>query len=171
MLFFVFLIEFLFGLFRRLEVVQRSDGRGDFDCITYIIDNFLHRLIRHVLVNKRSDMSYTKRFLSRFEMNMGFLDSFLYPLVVTNVFIKAYKDSIGNGDFFKYEKAIKLIEEKVPNYRNRKLLISIVNDINEKGSIAKARLASTERNKFQKDLKLLRDIGINGALLDPDSIF
>jgi len=123
-------------------------------------------IIRFLLINRRSNMGYAKRFLRKFEMDLWRLESFLNPLVVTNVFAKSYLDSIGGGDFYKYEKAVEIIENKVSNFQNRRILLELLDNITEKGTIAKARAASLDKIKFAKDLKLLRDAGINGALLD-----
>jgi hypothetical protein len=113
-------------------------------------------------------MGYAKRFLTKFEFDLWRLDSFLNPLVVTDTFIKAYLDTIGSGNFYKYEDAVKIIENEVSSFQNRSILNELLYNINEKGSVAKAREASADKTRFKKDLKLLRDIGINGALLDSD---
>jgi len=123
-------------------------------------------MIRFLLINRRSDMGYAKRFLKKFEMDLWRLESFLNPLVVTNVFAKSYFDMVGCGDFYKYEKAAEIIETKVSNFQNRGTLLELLDKINEKGTVAKARAASSDKTKFAKDLKLLREAGINGALLD-----
>lgn len=126
-------------------------------------------IIRLLLVHKRSNMGYAKRFLTKFEMNLWRLESFLNPLVATNVFTKEYLDTIGSGDFYKYDDAVEIIENKVSNFQSRKILIELLNKISEKGTIAKAQSASSDKRKFKKDLILLRESGINGALLNPDT--
>jgi len=128
-------------------------------------------IIRMLLVHKRGDMGYARRIMKRFEMDIWRLESHLNPLVVTNVFIKSYLDAIGGGDFYKYDKAVEIIENKIPNFQNRKTLLELLNDINKKGSVLKALESSSDKRKFRNDLKLLRDTGINGALLDPYSRF
>lgn len=127
--------------------------------------------VRLFLMHKRSSMGYSKRFFTKFEMDSWRLGSYLNPLVVPNAITKAYLDAIGNGDFYTYETAEKVIENKVSNFQNRKTLIELLNHINVNGSIAKARVAHTDGKKFSRALRLLRDIGINGALLDHDSGF
>jgi len=111
-------------------------------------------ILRLVLIQKRNNMGSAKRLLKKFEMSWN-LESFFNPLIVTNTIIKAYLDMIGNGDFFKYQSALEYIEDKVSNFQKRRFLTDLVKN----GSNTK------------KDLKLLRDIGINGVLLDPDSKF
>jgi len=144
----------------RLGKIENKESPNDYANETY------HDIIRLLLINRRSNMGYAKRFLRKFEMDLWRLESFLNPLVVTNVFAKSYLDAIGGGDFYKYEKAVEIIENKVSNFQNRRILLELLDNITEKGTIAKARAASLDKIKFAKDLKLLRDVGINGALLD-----
>ena len=61
---------------------------------------------------------------------------------------------------------MEIIENKVSNFQNRQILLELLEAIHEKGTVAKARAAYADKVKFAKDLKLLRDAGINGALLD-----
>lgn len=160
---------------RKLKIYPKSelltsnniDYRGPTDNLNCKSSN----IIRLSLIHKRSDFGYAKRFLTKYEMDLGHLDSFLHPLVVINTFIKAYLDTIGNGDFYKYDVAMQIIENDMPNLHTRKMLIDLLKKINEKGTVAKARLSAIDKTKFQKDLKQLRDIGINGALIAPDSKF
>jgi len=144
----------------RLNKIEYKEPPNDY------ADETHHDIIRFLLINRRSNMGYAKRFLRKFEMDLWRLESFLNPLVVTNVFAKSYLDSIGSGDFYKYEKAVEIIENKVSNFQNRWLLLALLEAINEKGTVAKVRAGYADKVKFAKDLKLLRDAGINGALLD-----
>ncbi|MCL2816352.1 MAG: hypothetical protein FWD23_17295, partial [Oscillospiraceae bacterium] len=144
----------------RLGKIENKEPPNDY------ADEEYRDIIRLLLVNRRSNMGYAKRFLKKFEMDLWRLESFLNPLVVTNVFAKSYLDAIGGGDFYKYEKAVEIIENKVSNFQNRQILLELLEAIHEKGTVAKARAAYADKVKFAKDLKLLRDAGINGALLD-----
>jgi hypothetical protein len=128
-------------------------------------------VFRFVLNHSRRHMDYAKRFLNKFEFDLWRLDSFLSQLVVPNVVIKAYLDKIGNGDFYTYNKAVQLIENAVSSFENRKKLINLLNIIDKEGSIPKAREVYGDKHKFKKDLKMLREIGINGAILEADSVF
>lgn len=128
-------------------------------------------IARLLLVHKRGDMGYVRRIMEKFEMNMWRLDSYLNPLVVTNGFTKAYLDTIGNGDFYKSERALEIIGNKVPNRQNRQVLIELIAAINEKGTILKARELFADKRQFKNGLKLLREAGINGELVDPNSEF
>jgi hypothetical protein len=116
-------------------------------------------------------MGNAKRIMRKFEIDTWRLESYLNPLVVTNVFMKTYLDTIGSGDFYTYEKALEIIENKVPNRQNRQMLIELINNINEKGTVAKAREISADKRKYKRDLKLLNDTGINGAFINPNSEF
>ena len=123
------------------------------------------------MVHKRGDMGNASRIMRKFEIDTWRLESYLNPLVVTNVFIKEYLETIGGGDFYTYEKALEIIENKIPNRQNRQTLIELIANISEKGTVSKAREISADKRKFKKDLKLLNDTGINGALLNPNSGF
>ena len=116
-------------------------------------------------------MGYAKRFLTKFEMDLGCLESFLFPLVVESAFIKAYQDTVGGGDFYMYDKAAEIVEDRIPNRENRRSLLDLLALIGKHGSVAKARMFSSDVKKFRKDLILLRSIGINGALIETDSVF
>jgi len=126
-------------------------------------------IIRLTLLHKRSFMSHAKRFLTKFEMNLWRLEPFLNPLVVSNAMMKGYLDTIGNGDFFTYEKAVEKVENDVPNLNKRQGLLELLGKIKEKGSVSAVRTNSDDKKKFIKELKLLRDIGINGAFLDENT--
>jgi len=128
-------------------------------------------IIRLVLVHKRGDMGHARRIMKKFEIDTWRLESYLNPLVVTNVFMKTYLDIIGGGDFYTSEKALEIIENKVPNRQNRQILLELITNINEKSTATKAREMSADIKKFKRDLKLLNDTGINGALLNPNSEF
>ena len=154
-----------------LEIYPKADlirlGKIEYKGFSndYVNEEY-HDIIRLLLINKRSNMGYAKRFLKKFEMDLWRLESFLNSLVVTNVFAKSYLDAIGDGDFYKYEKAVEIIENKVSNFQNRKILLELLENINEKGTVDKVRTDFADKKKFAKDLKLLQDAGINGALLD-----
>ncbi|MCL2773558.1 MAG: hypothetical protein FWD71_09440 [Oscillospiraceae bacterium] len=157
----------------KLEIYPKSDliklGYLDYKGITEHLVEKNKDTVRLVMNHSRRHMGYAKRFLTKFEMDVWRLESFLNPLVVTNTFRKAYLDTIGNGDFYKYETALEIIENEVSNFQNRKILIDLLNNISERGSVAKARECAADKTKFRKELKLLRDAGINGALLEPDA--
>jgi len=109
-------------------------------------------VIRFYFQYKRSMMGYVKRLLNKFEIDLWSPESFLHPLVVTAAFTTEYLKTIGSGDFYKYETALELIENMVPNYQNRRMLIELLNN----GSDDK------------KAIKLLRECGINRALIESD---
>ena len=112
-------------------------------------------IIRFYFQHKRSMMGYVKRLLNKFEIDLWSPKSFLHPLVVTGAFTTEYLNTIGNGDFYKYETAVELIENTVSNFQKRRTLIEVLKTgIGDK-----------------KTIKLLRDCGINGALIDPDMEF
>jgi hypothetical protein len=151
-------------IYPKLELIRSSkiDYKGPIDCS----EEENRDIIRLLMINRRSNMAYEKRFLKKFEMDLWSLESFLNPLVVPNVIIKAYLDAIGGGGFYKYESAAEIVENKVANFQNRQTLHELLKNIAEVGTVAKARAAAGDKTKFARDLKLLRDAGINGALLD-----
>ena len=157
----------------KLEIYPKSEliklGYIDYRGATEHLVEKNNDTVRLVMNHNIRHMGYAKRFLTKFEMDLWRLESFLNPLAVTNTFRKAYLDTIGNGDFYKYETALEITEKEVSNYQNRKILIKLLNNINEKGSVAKAWESAADRTKFRKELKLLREAGINGALLEPDA--
>jgi len=157
----------------KLEIYPKSEliklGYIDYRGETEHLVDKNNNIVRLAMNHNRRHMGYAKRFLTKFEMDLWRLDSFLNAIAVTNTFRKAYLDTIGNGDFYKYENALKIIEKEVSNFQNRKILIELLNNINEKGSVAKARESAADKTKFKIELKLMREAGINGALLESDA--
>ena len=109
-------------------------------------------IIRFYFQHKRSMMGYVKRLLNKFEIDLWRPESFLHPLVVSGAFTAEYLNTIGGGDFYKYETAVEIIENTVSNFQNRRMLIELLN--------------GTGNDK--KAIKLLRECGINRVLIDAD---
>lgn len=156
---------------RKLFLYSKKDwllnGKKDYRGGPVSPDAESENTLRLYLIQKRSDMGYAKRFLEKFEMS-GDLYSFLHPLVVTDGFLRAYMKAIGNGDFYRYDRAMEIIDD-LSHSGSRKLLTCLLQNIRQEGSVANARLASTDKRNFQKELKLLRTAGINGALIEEQS--
>lgn len=156
---------------RKLFLYSKKDwllnGKKDYRGGPVSPDADSENTLRLYLIQKRSDMGYAKRFLEKFEMS-GDLYSFLHPLVVTDGFLRAYMKAIGNGDFYRYDRAMEIIDD-LSHSGSRKLLTCLLQNIRQEGSVANARLASTDKRNFQKELKLLRTAGINGALIEEQS--
>jgi hypothetical protein len=141
----------------KLEIYPKSEliklGRIDYKLPVTPRDD--SDTIRFYFQHKRSMMGYVKRLLTKFEIDLWSPESFLHPLVVTGAFTTEYLNTIGGGDFYKYETAVELIENTVSNAQNRRMLIEFLNTgIGDK-----------------KTIKLLQECGINRALINPDMKF
>jgi len=143
----------------KLEIYPKSEliRLNRIECKAPIPPSDTSDVIRFYFQHKRSMMGYVKRLMSKFEIDIRRPESFLHPLVVTAAFTNEYLRAVGSGDFYKCDTAMEIVENTVSNHQNRRILTELLRKINTGGMVGK------------KELKLLHDCGINGALIDADA--
>lgn len=100
----------------------------------------------------------------KYEFDMKYLYYFLSKEISDYVIHYYYDKTVGAGNYYKLDKAIKIVEESSLRASTKQKLIELLKDINAKRSLYEVKSAfkdRKDRESFNRHIKQLRELGIN----------